>query len=409
MIHLDRHYWQPGWVKRTPEEWRALQSALLDQDRWIVDGNYGAGFDLRFSRADTVVVLSLPRLRCLTRVLLRWLRHRGRDIQAKGCPERFDAEFLRWVWRYPIDGRPRLDAALARHLIGYELSSWRRGPRSPPSWPAPGERGATAARRSPRRSCRCLRSGRERRRATFDQATYHRAHPDYPEELFDHLVAVTGLPPGARLLEIGCGTGKVTLPLACRGFRITCVELGTELAVVARQNLSELPDVEVIEGSVETWSPPPGPRFDLVAAATSWHWIDPARRYRKAWDALRPGGHLAFWSATHVFPDDGDPFFGEIQGVYDELGEGLPPGYAWPRPGGLEGRRSEIDDSGHFEVVDDAEGYLALLDTFSGHIAMEAWKRDRLHAEIRARLGPRANPRLRRHWGAALHVARRRS
>lgn len=121
--------------------------------------------------------------------------------------------------------------------------------------------------------------------------------------------------------------------------------------------------------------------------------------------ALRPGGHLAFWSATHVFPDDGHPFFQEIQGVYDELGEGLPAGHSWPRPDGLEERRSEIDESGLFEVVDirqfdwetiyDAECYIELLGSFSGHIAMEAWKRNRLDTEIRARLRRRADPRLR--------------
>lgn len=100
------------------------------------------------------------------------------------------------------------------------------------------------------------------------------------------------------------------------------------------------------------------------------------------------------------------------------MGEALPPGYAWPRPGELEERRFEIDESGLFEIVDvrqfdwetiyDPEGYIELLETFSGHIAMDAWKRDRLYNEVRARLSRRADPRLHRHWGAALHVARRR-
>jgi hypothetical protein len=63
----------------------------------------------------------------------------------------------------------------------------------------------------------------------------------------------------------------------------------------------------------------------------------------------------------------------------------------------------------HFdwEVTYDAEGYLRLLDTFSGHLAMQAWQRDRLYGEIRHRLAQRANGRLRRHWGAVLQVARR--
>ncbi len=157
----------------------------------------------------------------------------------------------------------------------------------------------------------------------------------------------------------------------------------------------------------------------MVFAATSWHWVDPAVRYRRAWELLRPGGHLAFWGASHVFPADGDPFFGEIQDVYDEIGEGLPAGSAFPRPGELPDDRDEIGASGlfgdikirHFdwEVSYDGEGYIRLLETFSGHIAMEQWKRDRLYGEIRGRLARRPGGRLRRHWGAVLHVARRRN
>lgn len=60
-------------------------------------------------------------------------------------------------------------------------------------------------------------------------------------------------------------------------------------------------------GAFETWQPPLGQRFDLVFAATAWHWIDPAVRYQRAFDFLRPGGHLAFWSAAHVLPEGGDP------------------------------------------------------------------------------------------------------
>ena len=152
-------------------------------------------------------------------------------------------------------------------------------------------------------------------------------------------------------------------------------------------------------------------------ASTAWHWVDPAVKYRRAWEVLRPAGHLAFWAAAHVFPPGGDTFFRDIQDVYDEIGEGLPPGTAWPRPGQLSDETSEIEGSGLFEDVKvrhfdwevsySAGEYIGLLDTFSGHIAMDAWRRDRLYGEIRRRLAERPDGRVRRHWGAALHVARR--
>jgi len=128
VVHLDEHFWKPGWIETPREEWRTFQSQLLAGDGWIADCSYGGTFDVRFERADTVIVLALPRLVCLTRALQRSVRHRGTPVQAPGCPERVDLRFLRWIWRYPVDSRPRLDAALERHgehLRVIELNSRR--------------------------------------------------------------------------------------------------------------------------------------------------------------------------------------------------------------------------------------------------------------------------------------------
>ena len=125
---------------------------------------------------------------------------------------------------------------------------------------------------------------RERLRQTFDAAAarYDRVRPEYPGALYDDLVTLAGLTPGDQLLEVGCATGKATRPLARRGYRITCVELGAELAAVARQNLTGL-EVEVVRAAFEQWRAPHP--FGLVYAATAWHWIDPAVRYQRARDA----------------------------------------------------------------------------------------------------------------------------
>ena len=263
-------------------------------------------------------------------------------------------------------------------------------------------------------------SDREGLRTTFDSAAaiYQQARPEYPAGLFRDLAALAHLGPGSRLLEVGCATGKATLPLARLGYRITCLEIGSALAAAARAALAPFPAVDVIEADFESWQPPRGGSFDLIYAATAWHWIDPAVRYRRARELLSPGGYLAFWQATHVFPAGGDPFFTQIQDVYDEIGEGVPPGTARPRPGELPDERAEIEASGQFtgvrvrqygwEARYTAAEYIRLLDTFSGHIAMAPWQRDRLYGEIRRRLALRPDGRVRRGWGAVLHVARRR-
>jgi SAM-dependent methyltransferase len=269
------------------------------------------------------------------------------------------------------------------------------------------------------------RDGRERDTrlrlsATFDRAagSYHQARPDYPVELYDCLLAAADLTPGDNLLEVGCGTGKATLPLARMGFAVTCLEPGPALATHARHNLADYPAVRVVQSSFEDWHPDDRRRADLVFAATAWHWVDPAVRYQRAWEALRPGGHLAIWTATHVVPASGDSYYAEIQDVYDEIGEGLPAGTRFPEPGEVPDECADMEASGLFSVTTvkqfdwavqyDAGQYIALLDTFSSHIDMAQWQRDRLYGEIRRRLAERPDGRLWRHWGAALQVARRR-
>ena len=271
----------------------------------------------------------------------------------------------------------------------------------------------------PLRKTRTMAKDRLTLRAQFDMAAdlYQRARPDYPEELYRTLMDVTGIERGSRALEVGCATGKATVPLARRGVHVTCVELGAELAAAARRNLTGYPGVTVITGAFEE-VPSSGQPFDLVYAATAWHWIDPEVRYHRAWGLLRERGHLAFWSATHVFPVEGDRFFADLQEIYEEIGEGRGDEEVMPRPGELPDSRREIEQSGLFDVIAveqfdweveyTADAYLDLLDTFSNHIAMESWKRERLHSEIRRRLAQRADGMLRRHWGAVLHVARRR-
>lgn len=255
---------------------------------------------------------------------------------------------------------------------------------------------------------------RESLRETFEgvAAMYDGARPEYPHELFDDLVGLAKLPPGGRLLEVGCGTGKATRPLLERGFSVVCVELGRALAERARNNLAGMA-LEVHVAPFEQWDGQ-AESFDLVYAATAWHWIDLETRYQKAHALLRPGGHLAFWKAEHGFPVGFDSFFSEIQEVYDEIGESHPGD--WP-PAHATDDVAEIVASGMFadvhvrryvwEMRYTADEYIELLNTFSGHIAMDADKREYLYRQIRERISRRQDPRVLRHWSAVLHVARR--
>jgi adenylate kinase family enzyme len=87
VIHLDLHYWKPGWAKPSDDEWRVKQCSLLADDAWIADGNYHETLDLRLERADTVVVLDTPWWTCAGRAFVRGIRRPVGTEMPDGCDD----------------------------------------------------------------------------------------------------------------------------------------------------------------------------------------------------------------------------------------------------------------------------------------------------------------------------------
>ena len=115
--HIDQLNWQAGWIESCKDELRARLAAIVAQDRWLVDGNYGGTLDVRLNRADTVIYLDFPVRLCAVRLLRRiWTwRGRPRPDMPEGCPERFDLPFFWYVLRWNSGPRPRTEAQLAGH------------------------------------------------------------------------------------------------------------------------------------------------------------------------------------------------------------------------------------------------------------------------------------------------------
>ena len=132
-----------------------------------------------------------------------------------------------------------------------------------------------------------------RHRESFDEVAelYDQARPGYPKQLVDDLVKLSGLYKGHRVLEIGSGTGQLTVPLAEHGAILVAVELGANLAYIVRRKLGRFKQAEVVVADFEEWTPP-AVSFDLVVAATAFHWLDPTTRVRKCANAWRPSARL---------------------------------------------------------------------------------------------------------------------
>jgi adenylate kinase family enzyme len=114
------------------EEWARLEAEVLAREAWVLDAMRLSTLDRRLVAADTAVFLDLPRRTCLLGVLRRRLRHRGAVDAATGVADRVNVEFLRWIWHFPHDDRPRLLAALDRAAATTDvvtLRSWREADR----------------------------------------------------------------------------------------------------------------------------------------------------------------------------------------------------------------------------------------------------------------------------------------
>jgi len=218
------------------------------------------------------------------------------------------------------------------------------------------------------------------RKRSFDATAelYDRIRPGYPDSLFDDLVALSGLPAGGTILDVGCGTGQATLPMARRGYRILALDLGANMVAVARRKLAAFP-VDVLQGSFEQVVLEPA-GFDLLISATAWHWIDPAERYGRAAELLRDGGALGvFWNEYVKIDADGD-FSAMLQPLYRRYAPALAAKFRNHTAAQIQPNvRDDIDRKLFGPVAVrryewqhsyDARAYTELLSTYSDHLSL---------------------------------------
>jgi SAM-dependent methyltransferase len=224
---------------------------------------------------------------------------------------------------------------------------------------------------------------------------YDKTRPPYPQKLVNLATQITQLPVNAKILEIGCGTGKATTSFAKLGFSLLCLEPNLEAYQIACKNTTSYPKVKIINSTFEEWDLEAN-QFDAVIAASSFHWISSEVRYKKVAEALKPDGFLILLWNTPPQPS---------YEIYQELLERVYQTYA-PNLKGYEAISTHqnnlndlgkaIIDSGKFQNLFSSEliceltynirDYLALLSTFSPYIALESQQRNYLFNNLAATL-----------------------
>ncbi len=223
-----------------------------------------------------------------------------------------------------------------------------------------------------------------------DVKNYDKWRPRYTPALFRSIIDFAGLNSVSRALEIGIGTGQATQPFLETGCHVTAIELGSDLAQYTRNKFRSYPNLEVLQKDFEQYESKKN-QFDLVYSGTAFHWIPAETGYSKAFGLLKPGGTLAlFWNHPFVSRTD-DPLHQKIRAAYRRH---RPSDNPDPTEFSLQDCEKQICTLRQYGFTlcqlslfyavryISAEGYVALMNTYSDHRAMEQKARLDLEQEI---------------------------
>ena len=256
----------------------------------------------------------------------------------------------------------------------------------------------------------------------FDEVPelYDRVRPTYPDQLFADLVAITGMNVRSSVLEVGCGTGQATRSLAALGFSVTAVEPGAGMAALARRQLATFRNVEVETSTFEDWDDR-GRRFDVLVAASAWHWVDPSGGWRRAHGVIRPGGWMALLGNV-VVRQPGEPeVYAETADLHERHSPGNPD---WSHPPLEDEVRITdegwglVDDPGElfgstivrwYPAVQwfDGDDFADLLRSTSIYRRLDGGVRESLLNAIAERIRTRMGDRASRRYRSVLRVGQR--
>jgi trans-aconitate methyltransferase len=236
----------------------------------------------------------------------------------------------------------------------------------------------------------------------FDEnaVSYDKYRPGYPQQMLNDLFHLGKLQNDDSVLEIGCGTGQLTLDLLDRGLNVTALEVGKNLTDLATRKLAEYSNVTFINSSFEEWIT--NAKFDLVVSAQAFHWIKTDFGIKKSLGYLQDDGSIALiWNLDVSQNTD---FWEKTAPVYNKF---LPSN---PEQKDLQNKVQDVEDhiislkdlnlvkkEYHWEKIYKQEDYLGLLHTFSPHMSLPENRRKKFFTEIENIIEGQGNQVLRKY------------
>jgi ubiquinone/menaquinone biosynthesis C-methylase UbiE len=145
---------------------------------------------------------------------------------------------------------------------------------------------------------------------------YDKIRPEYPREIFEDVMKFSNFLTGKSAIEIGAGTGKATHPFLDAGYDVTAVEIGSNMADFLLKRFNAYKGFNVVVSSFEDAILQES-SFDLIYAATAFHWVDAEIGCPKAFRLLKDGGTIALFRYNAI-AGDGDELYEEIQAIYEK-------------------------------------------------------------------------------------------
>lgn len=227
---------------------------------------------------------------------------------------------------------------------------------------------------------------------------YHESRPRYPEDLVDEAIQKSKLlhhSPRAKILEIGCGPGTLTVSLAKRRFDVVAIDPGVGMIEKAKQVCKEYTNVEFRQESFKEFSS--NEKYDAIVAASSLHWAlaedDKGELVEKMSNLLKDNGTLLlFWNFP---PQPRDPILDKMAEALEEptpfyFGNGSLAEH-WQRM--QERVLAPVEDSPFFGTFETTkypleekipiESYINFLSTLSNYITMKDEDREAIFEIVR--------------------------